>query len=65
LSNRLLRALSAANYKTPTPIQAEAIPMLLDGHDLLGIAQTGTGKTAAFTLPLLHTIPAEPGSLPR
>ena len=56
LSNRLLRALSAANYQTPTPIQAEAIPVLLDGHDLLGIAQTGTGKTAAFTLPLLHNL---------
>ncbi len=51
-----MKALSAANYTTPTPIQAEAIPVLLDGHDLLGIAQTGTGKTAAFTLPLLHNL---------
>ena len=56
LSNRLMKALSAANYANPTPIQAEAIPVLLDGHDLLGIAQTGTGKTAAFTLPLLHNL---------
>jgi ATP-dependent RNA helicase RhlE len=56
LSGRLLRALEAANYHTPTPIQADAIPLLLDGYDLLGIAQTGTGKTAAFTLPLLHNL---------
>ena len=54
LSARLLRAIEDASYKTPTPIQAEAIPLLLDGRDLLGIAQTGTGKTAAFVLPLLH-----------
>jgi ATP-dependent RNA helicase RhlE len=56
LSGRLLRALEDADYQTPTPIQAEAIPLLLDGRDLLGIAQTGTGKTAAFTLPLLHNL---------
>ena len=56
LSERLLRALEDANYKTPTPIQAKSIPLLLDGLDLLGIAQTGTGKTAAFTLPLLHNL---------
>ncbi|MDA7949259.1 MAG: DEAD/DEAH box helicase [Hyphomicrobiaceae bacterium] len=56
LSGRLLRALEDADYKTPTPIQAKAIPLLLDGYDLLGIAQTGTGKTAAFTLPLLHNL---------
>ncbi len=56
LSGRLLRALEDANYTTPTPIQAKAIPLLLDGYDLLGIAQTGTGKTAAFTLPLLHNL---------
>ena len=54
LSVRLLRALEDAKYKTPTPIQAKAIPLLLDGRDLLGVAQTGTGKTAAFVLPLLH-----------
>lgn len=56
LSGRLLRALEDTNYQTPTPIQAKAIPLLLDGLDLLGIAQTGTGKTAAFTLPLLHNL---------
>ena len=46
----LLRALADNNYTTPTPIQAEAIPLALAGHDLLGGAQTGTGKTAAFAL---------------
>ena len=56
LSGRLERALEDAKYQTPTPIQAKAIPLLLDGFDLLGIAQTGTGKTAAFTLPLLHNL---------
>lgn len=43
-----------AGYETPTPIQAAAIPHLLEGHDLLGIAQTGTGKTAAFSLPIIQ-----------
>jgi ATP-dependent RNA helicase RhlE len=52
----LLRALSAKNYSQPTPIQAQAIPPLLAGKDLLGIAQTGTGKTAAFGLPILQQI---------
>ncbi|WGF90072.1 DEAD/DEAH box helicase [Marinivivus vitaminiproducens] len=52
----LLRALRTENYETPTPIQAQAIPLLLAGHDVLGIAQTGTGKTAAFCLPLLQLI---------
>ena len=56
LSGQVLRSLEDANYQTPTPIQAKAIPLLLDGFDLLGIAQTGTGKTAAFTLPLLHNL---------
>ena len=56
LSERLLRALEDAQYDTPTPIQRCAIPYLLDGMDLLGIAQTGTGKTAAFTLPLLQNL---------
>ena len=52
----ILRALSAENYTHPTPIQAQAIPALLSGRDLLGIAQTGTGKTAAFALPILHRL---------
>lgn len=54
----LLRALAADNYEQPTPIQAQAIPPLLESRDLLGIAQTGTGKTAAFSLPLLQHLSA-------
>ncbi|MFP4126362.1 MAG: DEAD/DEAH box helicase [Alphaproteobacteria bacterium] len=53
LSERLCATLEAAGHQTPTPVQAEAIPPLLAGRDLLGIAQTGTGKTAAFLLPIL------------
>jgi ATP-dependent RNA helicase RhlE len=56
LSAPLLQALAAEGYETPTPIQAQAIPPLLEGRDLLGIAQTGTGKTAAFALPLLQRL---------
>ena len=52
----ILRALSAENYTNPTPIQAKAVPILLSGRDLLGIAQTGTGKTAAFGIPLLQRL---------
>src|SRR5690606_6010094 len=59
LSPALLRALTEANYTTPTPIQAQSIPALLAGHDLLGAAQTGTGKTAAFGLPLLQKLAKE------
>ena len=58
LSEPLLRALAAEQYITPTPIQVRAIPALLAGRDLLGIAQTGTGKTAAFGLPLLQHLAA-------
>ncbi len=54
LSASLLRAVSDAGHVTPTPIQAQAIPHLLNGRDLIGIAQTGTGKTAAFALPILN-----------
>ncbi len=56
----ILRALAAENYTHPTPIQARAIPALLAGRDLLGIAQTGTGKTAAFGLPLLQKLSDRP-----
>ena len=56
LSAPLSRAVAAAGYETPTPIQAQAIPHLLAGHDLLGCAQTGTGKTAAFALPILDRL---------
>ncbi len=56
LSAPILRAVHEQGYETPTPIQAQAIPLVLEGHDLLAGAQTGTGKTAAFTLPLLHRL---------
>ncbi len=56
LSSSLLQTLSEIGYETPSPIQAQCIPILLDGHDILGMAQTGTGKTAAFALPLMETI---------
>src|SRR5690349_12836028 len=49
----LREALEIMKYETPTPVQAEAIPIVLEGHDLMACAQTGTGKTAAFALPLL------------
>ncbi len=58
LSEPLLRALHGAKYTTPTPIQARTIPALLQGRDVLGIAQTGTGKTAAFALPVLQLLAA-------
>ncbi|VTU24261.1 ATP-dependent RNA helicase RhlE [Variovorax sp. SRS16] len=56
LAPAILKAVHEQGYETPTPIQAQAIPAVLDGHDLLGGAQTGTGKTAAFTLPMLHKL---------
>ena len=56
LSEKVLNAVEAAGYDTPTPIQAQAIPEALQGRDVLGIAQTGTGKTAAFTLPMLSLL---------
>jgi ATP-dependent RNA helicase RhlE len=56
LSDPLLKALESEGYETPTPIQSAAIPELLKGRDLLGIAQTGTGKTAAFALPILDRL---------
>ena len=59
LRAELLQAVQASGYTTPTPIQQRAIPAILDGSDLLAAAQTGTGKTAAFTLPLLQRLAAE------
>jgi len=53
LNPKVLKAIDEAGYETPTPIQAEAIPPALEGRDVLGIAQTGTGKTASFTLPMI------------
>ena len=62
LSAELLRALESQGYSNPTPIQQKAIPAVLDNHDILGAAQTGTGKTAGFTLPLLDNLMKRPGS---
>jgi ATP-dependent RNA helicase RhlE len=56
LADPIARALKQENYLTPTPIQAQTIPLALAGRDVVGIAQTGTGKTAAFALPILHRI---------
>ena len=56
LNPKILKAIEEAGYTTPTPIQAGAIPAALEGRDVLGIAQTGTGKTASFTLPMIHTL---------
>ena len=64
LAEPLLRALNDAQYINPTPIQAQSIPVLLAGRDLLGLAETGTGKTAAFVLPMLHKLAAEGRSQP-
>jgi ATP-dependent RNA helicase RhlE len=68
LAPALVRALAERNYTAPTPIQAEAIPHVLAGHDLLGGAQTGTGKTAAFVVPMLqrlHQMPTRGDRRPR
>jgi ATP-dependent RNA helicase RhlE len=65
LSPNILRALQEEGYTTPTPIQRDAIPHALTGRDILGIAQTGTGKTAAFGLPLLHLLAESKGRPPR
>jgi len=65
LSPRILDALAEEGYTTPTPIQAQSIPLLIEGRDILGMAQTGTGKTAAFALPLLHRLAANPRPAPK
>ena len=61
LGEEILSAVTALGYEEPTPIQREAIPLLLSGRDLLAQAATGTGKTAAFALPILNRLAAEPG----
>jgi ATP-dependent RNA helicase RhlE len=65
LNASILKALTDKGYTDPTPIQAQAIPGVMEGRDLLGIAQTGTGKTAAFALPILHRLAADRRPAPR
>lgn len=60
LSPVLAKSLARMNYTTPTPIQAQAIPLALEGHDIMGSAQTGTGKTAAFAVPLVEKLLTDP-----
>ena len=61
----ILKTLSVNKYETPTPIQSQAIPAVLKGRDVVGLAQTGTGKTAAFTLPILHRLTAQDTKSPK
>src|SRR5476651_798718 len=61
LDPKILQAVQEAGYTEPTPIQTAAIPPIIAGHDLIGIAQTGTGKTAAFTLPMLTRLANQSG----
>src|ERR1700722_17134156 len=65
LDAKILKAVQEAGYTEPTPIQVAAIPPILAGNDLIGIAQTGTGKTAAFTLPILTKLATLPVSCQR
>ncbi len=58
LAHEIARAVREKGYEAPTPIQKETIPGVIAGHDVIGCAQTGTGKTAAFTLPILHRLRA-------
>jgi ATP-dependent RNA helicase DeaD len=60
LPGELMQALEAMSFATPTPIQAQAIPLAIQGQDLIATAQTGTGKTAAFCLPLVARLMADP-----
>jgi len=65
LNRQLLSAIEDSGYTIPTPIQEKAIPLIMKGHDVLGIAQTGTGKTAAYLLPVLMKIKYAQGQMPR
>jgi ATP-dependent RNA helicase RhlE len=65
LAEPILRALSEEKYVTPTPIQSQTVPLVLAGGDVIGIAQTGTGKTAAFALPILNRLATNPGRAER
>jgi ATP-dependent RNA helicase RhlE len=65
LNDAITRALAEEKYLTPTPIQAQTIPIVMSGRDVIGIAQTGTGKTAAFALPILHQLAARARPLAR
>jgi superfamily II DNA/RNA helicase len=65
LSTPILKALQAEGYETPTPIQAKAIPVVLAARDVLGIAQTGTGKTAAFAVPIIQRLATDRRHAPR
>jgi ATP-dependent RNA helicase RhlE len=64
LDSLLPRGLEAAGFHQPRPIQVETIPACLEGRDVMGLAQTGTGKTAAFALPILQRLIEEPGASP-
>ena len=65
LNRQILNAIEEKSYSTPTPIQKKAIPLIMSGHDVMGIAQTGTGKTAAFVLPIIMKIKYAQGRDPR
>ena len=56
IENKLKKSIQFADFKTPTPIQSQSIPISLEGRDILGTAQTGTGKTLAFTIPMLNKL---------
>ena len=63
LHPQLVQAVEALGFTAPTPIQSALIPEMMAGHDVIGQAQTGTGKTAAFTLPILHALEPGQGSI--